>query len=144
MLRKFTRKQATAGVGAIPRNQPNTDPKHTNAMKPLAITITTGLAEQICQLLETLASDHDDTLAGILVAEIRGMIAADVEAPEPPPEPDEIEPGLDVPEPEEREVEYPEPAPDEREVEDDDAQWDDDDEDAYDPYGRIGIGDGLD
>ena len=144
MLRKFTNKKAAAVVGAIPRSRPNTNPKHAIAMKPPTITITTWLAEQICGLLETIALDHNDIAAGILGAEIRGMIVPDVEAPEPPPEPDEIEPGLDVPEPEEREVEYPEPAPDEREVEDDDAQWDDNDEDAYDPYGRIGIGDGLD
>ena len=111
-------------------------------MRPLTITITTAMAEDICRHLEAVERDHNDTLAGILGAEIRGMIVPDVEAPESPPEPEEIEPGLEVPEPEELDVEYPEPAPEEREVEDDDAQWDDDD-DGYDPYGRIGIGDGL-
>lgn len=115
MLRKFTRKQATAVVGAIPRKQPNTNTKHTNAMKPPTITITTGLAEQIYQLLDTIALDHNDITAGMLGAEIRGLIAADVEAPEPPPDAEDAGPEEHAPE--EREIEYPEPAPEEPEVE---------------------------
>ena len=156
MLKRFTRKQATAVVGAIPRHHPNTNTKHTNAMKPQTITITTELAEQICGLLETIALDLNDTSAGMLGAEIRGLLAPDVEAPEPPPDADEMELEPDVPEPEEpevefpepapveREVEFPEPAPYEREVEEDDDEQSDDYDEPPDPYGRIGIGDGLD
>jgi hypothetical protein len=159
MLRRFTRKQAPAVGGAIPRHHPNTKSKHTNAMKPQTITITTELAEQICGLLETIALDHNDTSAGMLGAEIRGLLAPDVEAPEPPPDADEMELEPDVPEPEEpeepevefpepapveREVEFPEPAPYEREVEEDDDEQSDDYDEPPDPYGRIGIGDGLD
>jgi len=81
-------------------------------MRPLTITITTAMAEDICRHLEALERDHNDTLAGILGTEIRGLIIPDVEAPEPPPEPEEIEPGLEVPEPEEHDVEAEEPDPD--------------------------------
>ena len=81
-------------------------------MIPLTITITTELAEQICRLLETLEREHYDITSAILGAEIRGLIAPDVEAPEPPPELEEIELGLEVPEPEEPDVEAEEPDPD--------------------------------
>jgi hypothetical protein len=110
----------------------------------------------MCRLAETLELDQGVTEAGTVSCEICGQIAADVEALEPPPEADEIEPGLDIPEPEEPELEFPEPAPEEpeiefpepapyeREVEEDDDEQSDDDDDPPDPYGRIGIGDGLD
>ena len=65
-------------------------------MKPLFITISTATAEHICRILETPGITRDTT-ACIIGAEIRGLIAADIEEPEPDVDPDETE--IEEPEP---------------------------------------------
>lgn len=69
------------------------------------------MAEAICHQLETFDFYYGQSAAGVLWVELRGLLAADVEAPEPAPEPEDAdtdEPPVDEQEP----TEAPEPCPD--------------------------------
>lgn len=115
LLEKTSLKLTNRGSTRQPRKQ------HANTMKPTTITITTAHAEQIIKLLETLELDHNNTQAGIVACELMGLIAPDVEAPEPPPTPEELDPvDFELEIPDEIEIEYePEPEPEPEELDDD-------------------------